>query len=544
VYSFGVLLFEMLTGTIPFQADHVMGMMYAIVNSEPSPIRGKRGEISPGLERIVMKCMAREKNSRYAGMRAIINDLAALRGGRETILSPTTGTDVAGGPKRRGRGLANVVRSRKGVLWGLLAVAVVAVSILFLVQPGGGPVVGSLTIASDPPGSTVWINGKEVGLTPLERYPVSSGRLALRLLRSSYHAVDTSVDVIADQRLQMRILLRPIETARDTSRTVPIADLTPPGSRRGTPSADSALQAAPTVMGSVDALATSLVRQLARKTGTVRGAVAVRPFTFQNTQFGSAFSRYFKSLIEHRASALTQWTVLASEDGSGQAVRASEELPAFEITGTYWPQPGRVRFFALLQDTKTREISGRAEAAVLRKGVLSLETRWTPENMTQALENARALGKTEAESGDLGLELLTNKGVENLVFTEGDTLKTYVRVNKPCTVRVFYHSADGTRYALTGPGDLAIGPNQINTPVMIDVAECAPPFGAEVLQAFATTDRFEPIQTRHVEGGYYVLEDKLEKAMIATRGIRKLGSVSPIAERRVVITTIAKDLHR
>lgn len=491
VYSFGVLLYEMLTGTVPFQADHVMGMMYAIVNSAAVPVRGRRSEIGSDLERIVTKCMAKDKAQRYGTMREIIKDLGVLRDGHETMLAPDTARLAAGRRPRRGISLRSGVFTRRSLLWGGVAFVTVA------------------------------------------------GGVILFALFSSRPAV-TSPGVAQGESSQVKLPLPDAETGKDTTQHHPVASLVAPPIRRDTVSENTDAESAPFLAGSVEALATSLVRQLARGATRLPGEVAVRPFTFQDTKFGSAFSRYLKSLVEHRATTLTQWAVASTEDGSGQALAVSGPRAGYEITGTYWVLPDRLRFFASLRVLNTGEIARRAEGIVFRRQMLLLKTQWVPGNITQALEDARVLGKPEAESGDLTLELLTNKGVENLVFAEGDTLKTYVRVNKPCKVRVFYHTADGTRYALTGPEDLTIDASRVKTPVLVDVAQCSAPFGAEVLQAFATTERFEAIRTQRVEGGYYVLADELEKAMVATRGIRKIGEGGNVTEKRVMITTVAR----
>ncbi|MEW6512343.1 MAG: serine/threonine-protein kinase, partial [Bacteroidota bacterium] len=193
VYSFGVVLYEMLAGTTPFQAEHAMGMMYAIVNSEPDPILKRRREVGEELGRIVMKCLAREKKARYAGMREIIEELGALKEGHETVVARTAGRTVRGIASSRWTGRAATVGARKGILWKGVAIVVLVAAALLLVrreaQEGGQ----WISVSSDPPGSQVWINGREVGLAPLEHVLVPEGRVALRLLLASYHPVDTSV---------------------------------------------------------------------------------------------------------------------------------------------------------------------------------------------------------------------------------------------------------------------------------------------------------------------------------------------------------------
>src|ERR1039458_7301947 len=53
IFSFGVLLFEMLTGKLPFRGEHEAAMVYSIVNEEPAPLTKYQPDLSPELERII-----------------------------------------------------------------------------------------------------------------------------------------------------------------------------------------------------------------------------------------------------------------------------------------------------------------------------------------------------------------------------------------------------------------------------------------------------------------------------------------------------------
>ncbi len=48
-FSFGVVLYEMLTGHLPFRGEHEAAMVYSIVNEEPTPIQNHLPEISSEL---------------------------------------------------------------------------------------------------------------------------------------------------------------------------------------------------------------------------------------------------------------------------------------------------------------------------------------------------------------------------------------------------------------------------------------------------------------------------------------------------------------
>lgn len=66
---------------------------------------------------------------------------------------------------------------------------------------------------------------------------------------------------------------------------------------------------------------------------------------------------------------------------------------------------------------------------------------------------------------------------------------------------------------------------------------CAAPFGAEFLQAFARTERFEPLKTTDVNG-YEIMVENLNEFVPRMRGFKKLKKKVQQAENMVVITTM------
>ena len=65
IYSLGVVMYQMLTGQLPFQASNNFSMIYQIVNTEPSPVSALREGIPRSVDHIVKKAMAKDLDHRY-----------------------------------------------------------------------------------------------------------------------------------------------------------------------------------------------------------------------------------------------------------------------------------------------------------------------------------------------------------------------------------------------------------------------------------------------------------------------------------------------
>lgn len=78
IYSLGVVMYQLLTGQLPFQASNNFSMMYQITNVEPQPPSSLRPEIPPAADHIVRKAMQKELEQRYRDWDEFSDDLAAV----------------------------------------------------------------------------------------------------------------------------------------------------------------------------------------------------------------------------------------------------------------------------------------------------------------------------------------------------------------------------------------------------------------------------------------------------------------------------------
>jgi serine/threonine protein kinase/Flp pilus assembly protein TadD len=86
VFSFGIVLYETLTGHSPFQRSTVLALVSAILNEEPEPFSMTSG-IPNALERIIRKALAKKSEERYQSMQELLADLKNVTNSSETSVA-------------------------------------------------------------------------------------------------------------------------------------------------------------------------------------------------------------------------------------------------------------------------------------------------------------------------------------------------------------------------------------------------------------------------------------------------------------------------
>jgi len=81
IYSLGVILYELTTGRVPFDAEDMVTILGQQMHMPPKPFRelGLEQEIPPAFEQIVFKCLAKKPSERYQSMNELIADLDSFR---------------------------------------------------------------------------------------------------------------------------------------------------------------------------------------------------------------------------------------------------------------------------------------------------------------------------------------------------------------------------------------------------------------------------------------------------------------------------------
>lgn len=95
IWALGVVLFELITGRLPFNGDTPEAILYSILNNEPPPIPGIRPGIPARLEQVVKKALAKDRHQRYPDIRAVMKDLQTITDGTAPPLSYPGGTGIS-----------------------------------------------------------------------------------------------------------------------------------------------------------------------------------------------------------------------------------------------------------------------------------------------------------------------------------------------------------------------------------------------------------------------------------------------------------------
>jgi eukaryotic-like serine/threonine-protein kinase len=242
IYAIGIIMYEMATGQVPFDADNLMGILTKHLYEEAVPPRQANPELPEGLETVILRCITKNADQRYQTMAEVMADLEQLEAGLEPYASrpePTGRVALGVGETQamqaaalgggRSRTMALGIGAAVLVLGGVIAAVLVssggdpaeAEDELAEVLPVDDPATGAeidepealeaveemaaqpqaeesgardtarVTIESDPPGAEVFVDEDLVGNAPVQLpRPPKGERMELKL-RLADHETQT-----------------------------------------------------------------------------------------------------------------------------------------------------------------------------------------------------------------------------------------------------------------------------------------------------------------------------------------------------------------
>ena len=86
VYAVGVILYEMVTGEVPFRGSNYLNVLSRIIADEARPALERRAEVGEDLDAVIRKAMSKDRASRYRDMAELDSDLCGLPAEYEALL--------------------------------------------------------------------------------------------------------------------------------------------------------------------------------------------------------------------------------------------------------------------------------------------------------------------------------------------------------------------------------------------------------------------------------------------------------------------------
>jgi hypothetical protein len=283
---------------------------------------------------------------------------------------------------------------------------------------------------------------------------------------------------------------------------------------------------------SIRSAADGLATQLSRS-GVGRGQqLTVAPFLYQSRDVSSPFGREIAIALE---SAIGR----SNPSGSDPARTGKSEPRARSVVvrGTYHEAADRLQLRATAKEAGSGRLLASAEVDLTRQGIpKNLAIR--PPNFDAYANAADKLSGGEVVSGDLRIELRTNKGIRGLVFDEGEDLQIYVRVNHPAWVRLIYVLTNGEHVPIEEAW--YIDNSKVNQLVEYPAAfEIVAPFGVEMIHGMAHTEKPGMLVTHRtqIEGQDYQVISEGADQVVRQRGIARKQK-KQVAEQMVQLTTM------
>lgn len=213
LFSLGVVLYEALTGTKPFEANNVAAILNRIMNAPITPPHEIDPAIPRALSDVVMRTLARSPDERFARGTDLADALDATTAPEAT----TTGAAPRAPAPSRSRGPLIAAAVLTGLVATVAAVRFGNLGSATGVTQGSGPkpasaAKGYLRFESEPSGADVYVDGELVGRTPFPAWEAQVGSHEVEYRKDGFWPSSTTAKIdTRDQKVEVFLEMYPRE---------------------------------------------------------------------------------------------------------------------------------------------------------------------------------------------------------------------------------------------------------------------------------------------------------------------------------------------
>lgn len=136
IFSFGVVLYEMITGILPFPGEHEAGIMYSILNEDPTPVEQHRTGLPSELLHILHRSLEKNPDERYQSVSEMVIDLRRVNRQSSRVVRPHEAGRPSGLPGDQQVSTGPVVQpaKRRWIVLAPVALVVVAAAVWLVLR--------------------------------------------------------------------------------------------------------------------------------------------------------------------------------------------------------------------------------------------------------------------------------------------------------------------------------------------------------------------------------------------------------------------------
>jgi hypothetical protein len=243
------------------------------------------------------------------------------------------------------------------------------------------------------------------------------------------------------------------------------------------------------------------------------------------------FSKKFSESVENQLIIYNKWETYPIKKYDPTLENMSKIR--YAVKGSYWDTQDRIHIniyvCEIITGVKKASIEYEFDRSLIDETFAPIQ----PKNFEKAKEDQEIFTTDEIQSGGLMLDVYTNKGQDDIIFTEGEKMKIYVKTNMPCYIQLIYHLNDTSRILFLNNEFLDV--DLVNKMYELPFSfVCREPFGVETLQVNAREAPFPKIKT-YTKNGLIYIDENLSSILNKSR---EPGNNIMQAEKRITITTM------